>query len=158
MLNIKNACLGCHQKHDAKITEKELKDRVEQIQDRHWNLRQDAMAALMGLIGDLKSAKEAGKSDADLTTARYLQRRAQFYLDFVEAENSTGFHAPQEAARILGESLNYSRQGQIALARCQLQADRRDRRYPAAVPPAPPAAASPPPPPAAAPIPAPDAK
>jgi formate-dependent nitrite reductase cytochrome c552 subunit len=43
------------------------------------------------------------------------QRRAQFYLDFVEAENSTGFHAPQEAARILGESLNYARQGQIAL-------------------------------------------
>ena len=36
-------------------------------------------------------------------------------LDFVEAENSTGFHAPQEAARILGESINFSRQGQNAL-------------------------------------------
>ena len=115
VLNIKNACLGCHQKHDAKITEKELKDRVEQIQDRHWNLRQHAMAALMDLIADLKAAKETGKSDAELATARYLQRRAQFYLDFVEAENSTGFHAPQEAARILGESLNYSRQGQLAI-------------------------------------------
>ena len=115
VLNLKNACLGCHQKHDAKITEQELKDRVELIQDGHWNLRQDAMTALMGLIGDLKTAKEAGKSDADLKTARYLQRRAQFYLDFVEAENSTGFHAPQEAARILGESLNYARQGQIAI-------------------------------------------
>ena len=44
-----------------------------------------------------------------------MQRRAQFYLDFVEAENSTGFHAPQEAARILGESINFSRQGQIAV-------------------------------------------
>ncbi len=73
------------------------------------------MTALLGLIGDLAKAREAGKSDAELSTARYLQRRAQFYLDFVEAENSTGFHAPQEAARILGESLNYSRQGQIAL-------------------------------------------
>src|SRR5262249_46129456 len=41
--------------------------------------------------------------------------KAQFYLDFVEAENSTGFHAPQEAARILGESINFSRQGQNAL-------------------------------------------
>jgi nitrite reductase (cytochrome c-552) len=115
LLNIKNACLDCHRKHDAKITEKELKDRVELTQDRHWKLREDAMAALMGLIGDVKAAKEAGKSDADLKTARYLQRRAQFYLDFVEAENSTGFHAPQEAARILGESLNYARQGQIAI-------------------------------------------
>lgn len=55
------------------------------------------------------------RRDPELATARYMQRRAQFYLDFVEAENSTGFHAPQEAARILGESLNYSRQGQIAL-------------------------------------------
>jgi nitrite reductase (cytochrome c-552) len=115
VLNIKSACLGCHQKHDAKVTEKELKDRIEQIQDRHWALRQIAMTAMIGLIGDLKAAKDAGKSDADLRTARYLQRRAQFYLDFVEAENSTGFHAPQEAARILGESLNYARQGQLAV-------------------------------------------
>ena len=36
-------------------------------------------------------------------------------LDFVEAENSTGFHAPQEAARILAESIDYARQGQLAL-------------------------------------------
>lgn len=43
------------------------------------------------------------------------QRRAQFLLDFVEAENSTGFHAPQEAARILGLSLDYSRRGQAAV-------------------------------------------
>ena len=63
----------------------------------------DAMTALVGLIDDLKAAKAAGKSDADLKTALYLQRRAQFYLDFIEAENSTGFHAPQEAARVLGE-------------------------------------------------------
>ncbi len=41
--------------------------------------------------------------------------KAQFYLDFVEAENSTGFHAPQEAARILGESIDLSRQGQVSL-------------------------------------------
>jgi nitrite reductase (cytochrome c-552) len=115
MLNLRNACLGCHTKHDAKVTEQELRDRVEQIQDRHWNLRQHAMTALMGLIADLKAAKDAGRSDAELAAPRYLQRRAQFYLDFVEAENSTGFHAPQEAARILGESLNYARQGQLAV-------------------------------------------
>jgi nitrite reductase (cytochrome c-552) len=138
LLNLKNACLGCHQKHDAKVTERELKARVEQIQDRHWDLRQHAMTALMALIADLKQAKEAGRPDAELSAARYLQRRAQFYLDFVEAENSTGFHAPQEAARILAESLNYARQGQLAL---------RDPTFQPTVavidlpPPAPPAAA-----------------
>jgi nitrite reductase (cytochrome c-552) len=115
MLNVKNACLSCHRKHDPNVTEYELKARVEQIQDRHWSLREHAMTALMGLISDLKAAKEAGKSDAELSTARYLQRRAQFYLDFVEAENSTGFHAPQEAARILGEALDFARQGQLAV-------------------------------------------
>ena len=73
------------------------------------------MDALMDLISDLKAAKAAVKSDAELAEARQFQRKAQFYLDFVEAENSTGFHAPQEAARILGESINFARQGQIAL-------------------------------------------
>src|ERR671932_614266 len=47
--------------------------------------------------------------------ARDYQRRAQFYLDFVEAENSAGFHADQESVRILGESVNFSRLGQLSL-------------------------------------------
>lgn len=41
-------------------------------------------------------------------------RRAQFYLDFIEAENSTGFHAPEEAARILAEAIDFRRPGQLA--------------------------------------------
>ncbi len=49
------------------------------------------------------------------SSRRDFQRRAQFYLDFIEAENSTGFHAPEEAARILAESIDFSRRGQNAL-------------------------------------------
>ena len=60
-------------------------------------------------------AKAAGSDENQLEAARNMQRKAQFYLDFVEAENSTGFHAPQEAARILGESIDASRRGQIAV-------------------------------------------
>ena len=78
-------------------------------------MRHRAMESLMALIDDLKSAKAAGKTDADLATARDLQRKAQFRLDFIEAENSMGFHAPAEALRILGESIDYSRQGQVAV-------------------------------------------
>ncbi|MCX5732499.1 MAG: ammonia-forming cytochrome c nitrite reductase subunit c552 [Deltaproteobacteria bacterium] len=110
VLNLNRACQQCH-----RWPETELKARVEQIQDRFFSLRNQAMDALVALIVDLKAAREAGKSDKELETARYLQRRAQFMLDFVEAENSTGFHAPQEATRILGESINFSRQGQLAL-------------------------------------------
>jgi nitrite reductase (cytochrome c-552) len=110
LLKINRSCQTCH-----KWPEEELKARVETIQERHFNLRNIAMDALVDLINDLKSGISAGRSDAELNAARNFQRKAQFYLDFVEAENSTGFHAPQEAARILGESINFSRQGQNAL-------------------------------------------
>jgi nitrite reductase (cytochrome c-552) len=78
-------------------------------------LRNLAMHALSDLIKDLKQAKAVGKDDAQLDPARKFQRRAQFFLDFVEAKNSKGFHAPQEAARILGESIDAPRKGQVAL-------------------------------------------
>jgi nitrite reductase (cytochrome c-552) len=56
-----------------------------------------------------------GRTNTAVSTAQDFQRRAQFYLDFIESENSNGFHAPQEATRILGESINFSRKGQVAL-------------------------------------------
>jgi len=110
MLNINRACQTCH-----KWSEEELKARVETIQLRTHNLRSLAMDALIDLINDIKAAKDAGRTDSGLTTAQDFQRRAQFYVDFIESENSTGFHAPQEAARILGESINFSRKGQVAV-------------------------------------------
>jgi len=110
VLNINRACQTCH-----KWPEEELKMRVETIQERTFRLRNLAMDALMDLIKDVKDAKAGGKSQSELTPAQDFQRKAQFYLDFVEAENSTGFHAPQEAARIPGESINFSRQGHVAI-------------------------------------------
>ncbi len=110
LLNINRACQTCH-----RVSEEELKSRAETIQGRTFALRNSAMDALVDLINDIKMAGEAGRNDAGLTAARTFQRKAQFLLDFVEAENSMGFHAPQEAVRILGESINYSRQGQVVL-------------------------------------------
>jgi nitrite reductase (cytochrome c-552) len=110
LLNINRACQTCH-----KWPEEELRARVETIQERTFQMRNLAMDALVELIGDIKKAKAGGKSEAQLAAAQKFQRKAQFLLDFVEAENSTGFHAPQEAARILAESINYSRQGQVAI-------------------------------------------
>jgi nitrite reductase (cytochrome c-552) len=110
LLNINRSCQTCH-----KWPETELKERVEIIQERTYKLRNIAMDALVDLINDIKAARTAGRTDEELSTARNFQRKAQFRLDFVEAENSTGFHAPQEATRILGESIDFSRQGQNAL-------------------------------------------
>jgi nitrite reductase (cytochrome c-552) len=114
LLNINRACQTCH-----KWSEEELKDRVETIQTRHHKLRNTAMDALVDLIQDLEARKVSGASDTELAEARGFHRKAQFYLDFVEAENSNGFHAPQEAARILGDSINFSRLGQSALRKQQ---------------------------------------
>src|SRR5215207_4877193 len=110
LLNINNACQTCH-----KWPEEELRLRVETIQGRTFRMRNLALDALVGLINDIKAARDAGRTDAELHAARDFQRKAQFYLDFVEAENSTGFHAGQEAVRILGESINFSRLGQVTL-------------------------------------------
>jgi nitrite reductase (cytochrome c-552) len=110
LLNISNACQTCH-----KWSEEELKGRVETIQDRTYELRNITMDALMQLIGDIKAAKAAGATDAQLEKARDFQRKGQFLLDFIEAENSMGFHAGQEAMRVLGRSLDFIRQGELAL-------------------------------------------
>ena len=110
LLNINRACQTCH-----RWAEDELKARVENIQERTFKLRNLAMDALIDLINDLKAARATGRPETDLALAQEFQRKAQFFLDFVEAENSTGFHAPQEATRILGESINFSRKGQIAI-------------------------------------------
>jgi len=110
LLNVNRACQTCH-----KWPEEELMARVHTIQERTFKLRGQALEAVVGLIHDLTAARAAGKRDPELATARDLQRHAQFRLDFIEAENSMGFHAPQEAARILAEAIDLARQGQIAV-------------------------------------------
>ena len=110
MLNINRACQTCHHMPEA-----ELKARVENIQDRTFKMRNSAMDAVVDLIADIAAAQKAGKPEALLNRARAYQRTAQFKLDFIEAENSTGFHAPQEAARILAESVGEARLGQVVL-------------------------------------------
>ena len=110
MLNINRACQTCH-----KWPESELKERVEAIQERTQNMRNLAMDALVELIGELKAANARSAPAEQVAAAQDFQRKAQFYLDFVEAENSSGFHAPGEAMRVLGESVNFARKGQLAL-------------------------------------------
>jgi nitrite reductase (cytochrome c-552) len=107
LLNVSAACQTCHRWSEA-----ELRERAETIQGRTHRLRDVAMDALVALIADLERAQAAGVAEATLADARGWQRKAQFNLDFIEAENSMGFHAPQEAARILGESIDFSRRGQ----------------------------------------------
>ena len=110
LLNINNSCQTCH-----RFSEEEILARAENIQAKTVALSNLAMDAVVALIADIETQKNAGASDESLAAARGHHRRAQFYVDFVESENSNGFHAPQEATRILGEAIDSARQGQLAL-------------------------------------------
>ena len=110
LLNVNRACQTCH-----RWPEDELRARVHTIQDRTFQVRNVAMDALVALIADIKAARGTAASDRDVEAARRHQRRAQFLLDFIEAENSMGFHAGQEAVRVLALSIDETRRGQTAL-------------------------------------------
>jgi nitrite reductase (cytochrome c-552) len=109
LLNVNRACQTCH-----RFSESELLARVDAIQQRNYDLLQRGGQALVGLFDAIQDAKAKGATGDQLSAARQLQRHAQWRLDFIAAENSMGFHAPQEAARVLGEAIDYARQGQIS--------------------------------------------
>ncbi len=122
LLNINRSCQTCH-----RWPEEELQARVYAIQDRTSEVRSVALDALVALIGDIKRAAAEGGGAASLQQARHHQRRAQFLLDFIEAENSMGFHADQEAVRVLALSLDEARRGQASLPGSRATAGARTR-------------------------------
>jgi nitrite reductase (cytochrome c-552) len=110
LLNIAKACQTCHH-----WSEDELRSRVHIIQDRTYQLRNIAIDATLQLTDEIAAVARADSTSPRVREARGYQRKAQFFTDFIEAENSMGFHADQEAARILANAINYARLGQSAL-------------------------------------------
>jgi len=110
-LSLNRSCQTCHN-----FPESELQQRVDIIQDRTAALLSRAERAVVDLIGTIEKARKTGVAENRLKTARNLHRKAQWRFDFVSAENSMGFHADQEAARILAEAIDYARQGQVEAA------------------------------------------
>ncbi|MFN2238727.1 MAG: ammonia-forming cytochrome c nitrite reductase subunit c552 [Thermoanaerobaculia bacterium] len=110
VLNLDNACRTCHH-----LSADELRERVFTIQDRTYEMRNRSIDALVSLIDDIEKGQASGAPGDRLDAARSFQRKAQFLVDFIEAENSMGFHAPQEAARLMTQALDYVRMGQVAL-------------------------------------------
>ena len=110
LLNISRACQVCH-----RYPEKEILARAEAIQDRTKALLTRAEKALVDFIDALILAKKNNLDSKTLAAAQQFHRQAQWRVDFIAAENSLGFHAPQESARILAEAIDLARQGQITL-------------------------------------------
>jgi nitrite reductase (cytochrome c-552) len=112
MENINNSCQTCHN-----VPEEELRERVDTIQKRTVDLMERAAMAMVAMLDATLEAKAAGATEAQLADVYKLQRKAMWRLDYISSENSKGFHADQEAARILGESIDYSRQAQALALR-----------------------------------------
>ncbi|MBS3933833.1 MAG: ammonia-forming cytochrome c nitrite reductase subunit c552 [Truepera sp.] len=110
LTNINSSCLTCH----AGVSEAEMLRRVVTIQDRTKNLLGIAEGALTDAINAIVAAMEAGVPDAALAEARQLHRASQLRWDWIDAENSKGFHSPQEAARVLAHATDLGRQAQLS--------------------------------------------
>src|SRR5215831_2548946 len=108
LLDISRACQVCHP-----YEETEIAARVAAIQERTHGLLERAGTAAVAMLDAIGEAKKAGVAPEGLAPALELQRKAQWRLDFVAAENSMGFHAPAETARILAEAIDYSRQAEL---------------------------------------------
>lgn len=111
MEDVNASCGTCHSTGDGK-----LEARVATIQDRFIDSRDRAMDALVALIGDIDQAMQDGTvAPEQIALAKEYQTKASLYVDYVYSENSYGFHAPDYEQRLLSQSLDASRKGQLAL-------------------------------------------
>lgn len=115
LVNLNNACQTCHN-----ISEEELANRVLTIQTTTAGLLRDTEDALLAAMDAINAAIEAGATDEQLVEARQFHRSSSLRWDFVSSENSTGFHSPQEAARILANAIDFARQAQLSATEVRL--------------------------------------
>ncbi len=88
--------------------------RVSVIQDQVHTTMLATEEAIVAAIATIKAASEApGVDETLLQEARLLHREAQLRWDFIAAENSMGFHNPEEALRILAAATDLARQAQL---------------------------------------------
>lgn len=106
MKHTEASCGTCHDQGS-----KWLLDSVKSTQDKVWQLQRTAGQAVARAHQALGKAKA---SPSDLQKARELLRKAQWYWDFVAAENGMGFHNPTQALNTLGLSIEAANQAIIA--------------------------------------------
>ena len=108
LLNAEVACGQCHT--DVEY----VTNRVSIIQNQVHGTLIATEDALVAAILAIESAAAAEGVDSTLIgEARQLHRAAQLRWDFVAAENSMGFHNPEEALRILAAATDLARQAQL---------------------------------------------
>ena len=108
LLNAETACGACHT--DVGY----VTSRVATIQGQVSQTMVATEEAIIAAIGAIEAAAAAPDVDETLLAeARNLHREAQLRWDFLSAENSMGFHNPEEALRILAAATDLARQAQL---------------------------------------------
>lgn len=107
---MKHAEASCGTCHDQ--GSKWLADSVKSTQDKVWQLQRTAGQAVARAHEALAKAKAP---PAEMEKARELTRKAQWYWDFVAAENGMGFHNPTLALSMLGLSIEAANQAMHAV-------------------------------------------
>jgi len=108
LLNAETACGQCH----TDVTY--VTNRVSTIQNQVNETMIATEDAILAAISAIEAAAaESGVDSLQLEEARQLHRESQLRWDFIAAENSMGFHNPEEALRILAAATNLARQAEL---------------------------------------------
>ncbi|MBO6291583.1 MAG: ammonia-forming cytochrome c nitrite reductase subunit c552 [Selenomonas sp.] len=102
---VEESCLKCHD--ESKDT---LIARVKTIHDNNYKLQRIAGQTVARAHLAVKAAMDAGATDEQLAGIRLKLREAQWYWDWVAAENGNGFHNPDKCMRISGEAIDLGHQ------------------------------------------------
>lgn len=109
MKHVQASCRTCHTQD-----EKWLLERVKTTQNNVSQLQRIAGQTIASAHETLgKAAVSARINKDELEKARELLRNAQWYWDFVAAENSMGFHNPDQALNTLGKSIDLAHQATV---------------------------------------------
>lgn len=124
--NIENSCMVCHREKKEKLIQN-----VYERQDKVKELLREAEKTLAATHLEAKIAWDNKATEEEMKPALKLIRQAQWRWDWVAAANGVGFHAPVEALRVLGNSIQKAEQARKEIA---LVLVKHNVKYPVALP------------------------
>lgn len=109
--NVANTCQVCHREETERLMQ-DVYDRQDKIEE----LRRLAEKSLAAVHIEAKTAWDNGATEEQMKPILKLIRHAQWRWDWVAAANALGFHAPVEALRVLGTSIQKVEQARREIA------------------------------------------
>ncbi len=110
LANISGSCVVCHRESEEKLMANVI-DR----QDKVYELRRIAEKNLARLHIEAKTAWDNGANEQEMAPILALIRQSQWRWDYIVASNAMGFHAPVEALRTLGTSIQKAQEARVLL-------------------------------------------